>query len=103
MLFEVLFERFPFENFNKKKFCGDVIKNNLRPKLNEEEKNNKKLKIEKLLFDELCVKCWYSKKENRPNFNQILIILKNIFNNLKNKNNINLNNNQQQILKLMKI
>jgi hypothetical protein len=39
MLFEVLFERFPFEDFNKKseyQFYNEVIKNNLRPKLNEQ-------------------------------------------------------------------
>jgi serine/threonine protein kinase len=92
MLFEILFERFPFDEkkyfylkkdsneiiFNKDFFISDVVKNKLKPKLTNDEKlflkNNE---IENKIYN-LCDECLNDNPNKRPNFIKIKNILNQI-------------------------
>jgi serine/threonine protein kinase len=93
MLFEILFERFPFDEkeyfclnkkdeliFNKDLFINDIVTNKLKPKLTNKEKlflkNNE---IENKIYNVCVVECLNVESNKRPNFIQI----KNILNQIK--------------------
>jgi serine/threonine protein kinase len=82
MLFEILFERFPFDIKylnNQNIFLNDVVDKKLKPKLTNDEKLFlQKNEIENKIYN-ICIKCLNDESHKRPNFIQI----KNILNQIK--------------------